>query len=97
MSTNPRIRGDRLQAIRRLHFMQCPLCVMCEREGRVTLAEELDHILALSNGGEDVQSNRQGLCKTCHAIKSAADSGYRPKGCDAQGLPTDPRHPWSIK
>ena len=90
-----RITGDRLQEIRRLHFLQNPLCVHCEAKGLVTLATELDHIVAMGNGGEDVQSNRQGLCHDCHSIKTAADMNYRPTGCTADGLPTDPRHHWN--
>jgi len=72
-----RITGRRLQAIRKAHFMRYPLCVMCQANGRVTLAQELDHIEALSNGGEDTDDNRQGLCIPCHAAKTATDKGYQ--------------------
>ena len=56
-----------------------PLCVMCERDGRVTLATEVDHIHALVNGGKDERDNMQGLCHECHASKTAQDMGHRPK------------------
>lgn len=55
---------------------------MCKAEGRVTLATEVDHIVALTNGGvEDPHDdcNRQGLCFDCHEMKTAADLGYTPK------------------
>jgi hypothetical protein len=68
-----RIRGRELQEIRYQHFRLYPLCVRCEAAGRTRLATELDHIVALMNGGEDVPSNRQGLCRDCHAIKTAED------------------------
>lgn len=42
-----------------------PLCVECEKEGFVRLATQLDHIVALVNGGRDFDKdhgkNRQGL------------------------------------
>lgn len=95
MSTNERIRGRHLQAIRAAHFRENPLCVHCYEAGRVTLATELDHIKSIANGGRDVYANRQGLCKDCHATKTAADMGHKPTGGDSTGRPTDPRHPWN--
>lgn len=95
VTTDERIRGRKLQHIRREHFRLHPLCVRCEELDIVRLATELDHLVALTNGGEDVPSNRQGLCDEHHAIKTAADLGHKPTGCDACGLPTDPRHPWN--
>jgi 5-methylcytosine-specific restriction protein A len=94
-----RIRGRTLQRIRRAWFTEHPLCAECERNGRVSLAVELDHIIALTNGGKDFDQddgkNRQGLCKECHEKKTAADLGHKPTGCDINGFPTDPRHHWN--
>lgn len=73
-----RIRGRALQQIRQKHFRREPLCVMCKDKGLVTLATELDHIVALVNGGTDTPDNRQGLCKPCHEIKTLADLRLRP-------------------
>lgn len=72
-----RISGRKLQRIRREHFRRNPLCVMCEAEGRVRLATELDHIVSLGKGGLDVPSNRQGLCFDHHRDKTNADMGYK--------------------
>ena len=47
---------------------------MCEAQGRVTLATQRDHIIPLAEGGADDVSNSQGLCKTCHEIKSKAEA-----------------------
>jgi 5-methylcytosine-specific restriction enzyme A len=57
-----------------------PLCRHCQAKGRVTAATEIDHIVPLSKGGSNDDSNQQPLCKTCHKIKTAKDSGktYRP-------------------
>ncbi len=83
-----RIRGRRLQAIRKAHFRREPLCVHCKAQGRTRLATELDHILAITNGGKDTADNRQGLCFDCHDIKTAKDLGHKHKQAfDAQGEP----------
>jgi 5-methylcytosine-specific restriction protein A len=72
-----RIRGNRLQAIRRRWFHHHPLCVHCQAAGRVKVATELDHIVPLHQGGTDRASNRQGLCHACHLSKSLAEAGKR--------------------
>jgi 5-methylcytosine-specific restriction protein A len=77
--TVERIRGRRLQRIRQTTLRSNPLCVACEAKGNVSLATEVDHITALVNGGKDTQDNRQGLCKECHAVKTAADMGHKPR------------------
>ena len=74
MSTNNRIRGRRLQVLRKRLFQEQPLCVECKKHGRVRLSQERDHIIAIEDGGEDTEENTQGLCKDCHAKKS----GYKP-------------------
>ena len=72
-----RIRGRTLQTIRAEHFRRNPLCVMCLDQGKVSIAVELDHILALTNGGKDEPDNRQGLCHPCHESKTLADLGIK--------------------
>ncbi|MCR4297566.1 MAG: HNH endonuclease [Gallionella sp.] len=72
-----RIRGRALQQIRAEHFRAHPLCVMCLEQGKVSIATDLDHIQALTNGGKDVEYNRQGLCHPCHEIKTLADLGIK--------------------
>ncbi|MFE6159801.1 HNH endonuclease [Streptomyces sp. NPDC056486] len=34
---------------------------------------DVDHILPLAKGGEDIDSNVQVLCKTCHKMKTRED------------------------
>src|SRR3989304_7745274 len=89
-----RIRGYRLQKIREEHFGEKPLCIMCEAEGRVTIATELDHIVPLYKGGNDEPENRQGLCSACHEVKTRRDMGQSVKGCDENGMAQDAAHPW---
>ena len=52
-----RVTGRKLQRMRAQLFTSNPLCVMCEAEGRVTLATQRDHIIPLSEGGLDDASN----------------------------------------
>jgi len=53
--------------------MRAPLCVLCNRNGVVRVAVEMDHIIPLNEGGLDHESNLQGLCHACHADKTAAE------------------------
>ena len=63
-----------------------PLCAMC----RTAFATELDHIVALSNGGTNEEGNLQGLCAACHEIKTAHDLGRRPRiTTGADGWPVE--------
>jgi 5-methylcytosine-specific restriction protein A len=87
-SGSNRIRGRKLQEIRKRHFEQFPLCVDCQKQGRINIATELDHIIALTNGGTDADDNRQGLCSECHAAKTARDMGYKERlAISADGWP----------
>lgn len=68
-----RVTGRRLQALRAELFARNPLCAECERQGRVTLATQRDHVISLEEGGTDDDSNVQGLCPACHEAKSKAE------------------------
>lgn len=65
-----------------------PLCSMCELNGIVSLAKEVDHIIPLHIGGPDVDSNTQNLCIACHKIKTGQDgsSRFKRKGADSLGI-----------
>lgn len=97
MSDTVRIRGRRLQRIRAHTLNLNPLCVDCQIMGRVTPATQIDHIIALVNGGTETQENRQGLCDECHRLKTADDIGNKRRtGATIDGMPTDPKHHWHI-
>lgn len=54
-----------------------PLCVECERQGRVTAADVVDHITP-HRGDMTLfwnSNNWQSLCTTCHNIKTATEDG----------------------
>lgn len=53
-----------------------PLCVRCERAGRVTPATCVDHIIPIAAGGARLDdANLQPLCDACHARKTAREDG----------------------
>lgn len=81
---------------KRILLRDCGLCLICQRLGLLTVAVEVDHIIALVNGGSDDDSNKQSLCKACHQLKTAEDLGYTLKaGSDESGFPTNPNHHWN--
>ena len=83
-NSSKRIRGNALSKIRQQYFSERPLCESCKNKmpPRITQATELDHIVALNNGGTDdpfnIFNNRQGLCKKCHDEKTKIDLNYKP-------------------
>ena len=96
MAERKRGRAGQAQRLRRLRAE--PLCRDCAAKGIVTASTVPDHIKPLAQGGEDVDTNIRCLCADHHRERTAEQFGHRAHlkpGCDAQGLPTDPRHPWN--
>jgi len=59
---------------RLMHLAREPLCRMCSKENRYTLANEVDHIVPLAIGGNRFDSaNLQSLCRPCHQEKTRED------------------------
>lgn len=75
-----RMRGRPAQRRRERILSERPLCVACERAGRVAAATELDHVVPLWKGGSEDDSNMQGLCHACHAEKTATEAAERATG-----------------
>lgn len=65
-------------ALYRKRFLsRSPLCVICEREGKITPATVVDHIKP-HKGDQALfwdTSNHQSLCKRHHDIKTAKEDG----------------------
>ena len=77
-----------------------PLCVMCEQQGRTTLATTVDH--KVPHRGDPAkfwdQDGWQGLCATDHsAAKQELEKSGTLRGCDVDGVPLDPNHLWHVK
>lgn len=50
------------------------LCQPCQRRGVLTLATECDHIVPVSKGGTDAETNLEAICGACHRAKSATEA-----------------------
>ena len=96
----------RWKRLRIAHLDMEPACRGCAAMGRMTIANTVDHIVPISEGGSAFPGH-EGLasyCPSCHGAKTARGSEAgairttKPrKGCDANGNPLDPSHPWSGK
>jgi 5-methylcytosine-specific restriction protein A len=55
------------------YLIEHPLCVLCEREGRVTAATVVDHVLPHQGDEERFwdEANHMALCARCHSRKTA--------------------------
>lgn len=68
--------GRSWKRIRDRYIKTYPLCEECQRQGRLTPAEEVHHIIPLANGGSNNKENLMSLCKSCHS-RITAQSGDR--------------------
>lgn len=97
-NANARGYGRKWRKAREQFLQQHPLCVFCQRRGRVTAATVVDHIVP-HRGDLKLfwrRSNWQSLCKPCHDTeKKRIENGGSLPGCDLDGVPTDPSHHWS--
>lgn len=57
--------------LRQVILSRDPICRMCQREP----SAHVDHIKPKADGGEDIESNLQGLCARCHSKKTARERG----------------------
>ncbi len=54
-----------------------PTCRICNTKGRLTEAEEVDHVKPMVEGGAPYAfDNLQSLCKRCHVIKTATEQRH---------------------
>lgn len=68
--------GSRWQKIRDAYIHAHPMCEQCLKEGRLTPASEVHHIVPLGHGGTHDFSNLMSLCKPCHS-RITAEMGDR--------------------
>ena len=82
--------------LRRSVLAEQPLCQYCP-PGVITPATEVDH--KNNDPADNSRENLVSCCKPCHSIKTMADLYGRPArmGCDAEGNPINPEHPWNEK
>jgi len=92
--------------LRVAHLSLEPACRSCREHGLLVMANTVDHVIPISSGGDPFPAH-DGLvsyCAPCHSSKTARGSEAgaiktnKPrKGCNADGSPLDPDHPWHEK
>ena len=61
--------------LRALKIEQSPICEECQRRGITTLAQVVDHIVPINEGGARLDmDNLQSLCNPCHNRKSGQEA-----------------------
>lgn len=84
--------------LRAAHLAEHPLCAWCQEQGVVRAAEVVDHSIA-HKGNESIFFDPTvllALCKPHHdGAAQARDKNGRVRGCDVNGFPRDPNHPWN--
>lgn len=58
--------GRSWKRLRDRYVHKHPLCERCLKEGRYVTVEEVHHIVPLSEGGANDESNLMSLCRSCH-------------------------------
>ncbi len=91
------------QHLRGRHLSLAPFCEGCDEIGIIKPANTVDHRNPISAGGAPFPGH-DGLasyCASCHSektvrgVESGAKRTRKPrKGCTADGLPLDRKHPW---
>lgn len=83
-----------------------PLCAPCNAMGIITLANTVDHDHPVNDGGDPFPclADLTSMCPSCHGAKTARGSeagairsSKARKGCDVDGNPLDPNHPWNVE
>jgi 5-methylcytosine-specific restriction protein A len=95
------------QRLRRAHLSIEPTCRACrDQQGRIVLANTVDHVVPIGDGGPAFPEHTglASYCAACHNRKTArgTEAGAirttKPiKGCDVDGIPHSPDHPWNVQ
>lgn len=89
-SAHSRGYGVNWRRLREVVLQAEPLCRHCGERGRVTPAQEVDHIVPLKDGGTNDRANLQPLCAACHDDKTARDVRARARARAAGGADVPP-------
>lgn len=77
----PRPRGRAwMETIERIMRRDNGLCCECRRNGALSYAAHIDHIIPRWEGGSDDDGNLQALCGECHQLKTSAEASRRASG-----------------
>ena len=72
--------GRAWQRVRDCFITTHPLCQRCQERGRITPAQEVHHIVPLSQGSTHDEANLMSLCTSCHSEITAREGGRWGKG-----------------
>lgn len=77
-SSNERGYGVAWQKARLGHLAESPLCVLCQKGGRLVAASVVDHIVPHKGDMQKFwdRSNWQSLCKSCHDVKTSGEGAF---------------------
>jgi len=66
------------KAVRLLQLQLEPLCRKCRTLGKLSPAAVVDHIIAIADGGNELeQNNLQSLCTSCHNEKTRREGAIK--------------------
>tara|TARA_R100001594_G_scaffold95831_2_gene130128 strand:+ start:323 stop:673 length:351 start_codon:yes stop_codon:yes gene_type:complete len=66
------------RSLRNYKIQMNPCCENCEKKGLTEPGKEVDHIIAIKDGGTRLGiHNLQTLCRSCHSSKSAKEREAR--------------------
>lgn len=94
---DPRYHSSRWRRLRIMQLKAYPQCFYCAQLGRLTLATTVDHIVPVHRGGDFwALENLRSACESCNYSKrDRLEEDFVAKGCDVNGLPLSPNHPWN--
>jgi len=69
--------GRAWKRIRDRYISKHPLCEQCEEDEVLTPAQEVHHIIPLSEGGTHDEGNLKALCSSCHSGITLGESNRR--------------------
>jgi 5-methylcytosine-specific restriction enzyme A len=101
MPRDPFYNSRAWKTLRAEYLRQHSLCMVCEEEGRLSIATDVDHKVSINSGGSSTAlDNFQSLCHKCHSRKTLyverlGRDRVPVKGCRADGTPLDPQHHWN--
>lgn len=62
--------------VRDHYWLNNPVCEVCKKNGRATVADVIDHIIPISEGGDLFgENNLQSLCHLHHNQKTVEEQG----------------------
>lgn len=76
-SAHARGYNSRWRKASKMFLSRHPLCVECQKQGRLTAATVVDHIIP-HKGNQTLfwdENNWQPLCKRCHDVKTVKEDG----------------------